>query len=59
VPGLTVVPNPVFPSEVRDPHWFVKPRTLLLIINEYHKYLVALGRSVPEEIQRWSSQWSL
>jgi uncharacterized SAM-binding protein YcdF (DUF218 family) len=59
VPGLTVVPNPVFPSEVRDPHWFVKPRTLLLIINEYHKYLFALGRAVPEVVQRWSSQVSV
>jgi uncharacterized SAM-binding protein YcdF (DUF218 family) len=58
MPGQTVVPNPVFPSEVRDPHWFVKPRTLLLIVNEYHKYLVALGRALPEEIQRASPQWS-
>jgi uncharacterized SAM-binding protein YcdF (DUF218 family) len=59
VPGLTVVPNPVFPVEVRDPHWFVKPRTLLLIVNEYHKYLVALGRAVPELVQRLSSQVSV
>jgi uncharacterized SAM-binding protein YcdF (DUF218 family) len=58
MPGLTVVPNPVFPGEVRDPHWFVKPRTLLLIINEYHKYLVALGRSLPEEIRLLTPQWS-
>jgi uncharacterized SAM-binding protein YcdF (DUF218 family) len=58
VPGLTVVPNPVFPVEVRDPHWFVKPRTLLLIINEYHKYVVALGRTLPDLIQRWSAQVS-
>ena len=57
-PGLTFVPNPVFPGEVRDPHWFMKPRTLLLLINEYHKYLVALGRALPEEIQGWSSEWS-
>jgi len=59
VPGLAVVPNPVFPGEVRDPHWFVKPRTLLLLVNEYHKYLVALGRSLPEMVQRWSAQWSI
>jgi uncharacterized SAM-binding protein YcdF (DUF218 family) len=58
VPGLTVVPNPVFPGEVRDPHWFVKPRTLLLLVNEYHKYLVSLGRSAPELVQRWSAQWT-
>jgi uncharacterized SAM-binding protein YcdF (DUF218 family) len=59
VPGLTLVPHPVFPAEVRDPHWFVKPRTLLLLINEYHKYLVALGRALPEEIHRWTPEWSL
>jgi uncharacterized SAM-binding protein YcdF (DUF218 family) len=59
VPGLTVVPHPVFPGEVRDPHWFVKPRTLLLLINEYHKYLVALGRTLPEAVQNWSSGWSV
>jgi uncharacterized SAM-binding protein YcdF (DUF218 family) len=58
-PDISVVPNPVFPGEVRDPHWFVKPRTLLLLINEYHKYLFALGRSVPEMAHRLSSGWSL
>jgi uncharacterized SAM-binding protein YcdF (DUF218 family) len=58
VPDISVVPNPVFPGEVRDPHWFVKPRTLLLIVNEYHKYLVAFGRTLPEMVQRWSSGWS-
>ena len=58
VPGLKVVPNPVFPIEVRDPYWFVKPRTLMLLINEYHKYLVALGRALPEEVQRWSVELS-
>jgi uncharacterized SAM-binding protein YcdF (DUF218 family) len=59
VPDIAVVPNPVFPGEVRDPHWFVKPRTLLLLINEYHKYLFALGRALPEMVQGWSSGWSL
>jgi uncharacterized SAM-binding protein YcdF (DUF218 family) len=59
LPGVTVVPNPVFPGEVRDPHWFVKPRTLLLIVNEYHKYLVALGRALPEVVQRASSGWKM
>ena len=58
VPGLTVVPNPVFPAEVRDPHWFVKPRTLILIVNEYHKYLVALARTGPEAVRSWSPNLS-
>jgi uncharacterized SAM-binding protein YcdF (DUF218 family) len=63
LPDIAVVPNPVFPAEVRDPHWFVKPRTLLLLINEYHKYLFALGRALPEMVQRstqgWAAGWSL
>ena len=57
LPGIAVVPNPVFPTEVRDPYWFLKPHTVLLIVNEYHKYLFALGRALPGELQRWSSWW--
>jgi hypothetical protein len=33
----------------------VKPRTLLLIVNEYHKYLVAFARSLPEALERRAS----
>jgi uncharacterized SAM-binding protein YcdF (DUF218 family) len=39
--GITVVPNPVFPPEMRDSLWFLKPRILIILGNEYHKYLVA------------------
>jgi uncharacterized SAM-binding protein YcdF (DUF218 family) len=39
--NITVVPNPVFPPEMRDPLWFLKPRVLIILGNEYHKYLVA------------------
>lgn len=39
--GISVVPNPVFPPEMRDPLWFIKPRVLIILGNEYHKYLVA------------------
>lgn len=44
MPDIELVPNPVFPPEVQDPYWFVRPRTLYLLGNEYHKYLVAAGR---------------
>jgi uncharacterized SAM-binding protein YcdF (DUF218 family) len=44
-PQVEVIPHPVFPAEVKDPMWFVHPKTLALIVNEYHKYLVALGRA--------------
>jgi len=57
VPDVTVIANPVFPSEVRDPHWYIRPRTLLLIVNEYHKYLLALARGLPGEIHNWPSHW--
>ncbi|HEX9447442.1 MAG TPA: YdcF family protein [Dongiaceae bacterium] len=44
-PGIVVVPNPVFPQGVRDPIWYLKPRILAVLINEYHKYLVAALRA--------------
>jgi len=44
LPHIAIVPYPVFPPEVSDPLWFFNPRTILLLVNEYHKYLVALLR---------------
>lgn len=43
--GIAVVPNPVFPPEMRDPFWFMKPRILIVLGNEYDKYLVASLRA--------------
>ncbi|HVJ41462.1 MAG TPA: YdcF family protein [Dongiaceae bacterium] len=43
--GLSVVPNPVFPPEMRDQLWFLKPRILVVLGNEYHKYLAASLRA--------------
>jgi uncharacterized SAM-binding protein YcdF (DUF218 family) len=58
LPDITVIPNPVFPPEVRDPNWFLKPHTLLLLMNEYHKYLIALARDLPGQAHRWTAQLS-
>ncbi|HWA50170.1 MAG TPA: YdcF family protein [Dongiaceae bacterium] len=44
MPDIELVPNPVFPRQVQDPWWFVRPGTLYLLGNEYHKYLAAAGR---------------
>jgi uncharacterized SAM-binding protein YcdF (DUF218 family) len=44
MPGIEIVPNPVFPRQMQDPYWFARPNTLLLLFNEYHKYLVAAAR---------------
>ena len=45
MPGIAIVPNPVFPEIVRDERWWrqaggPEPRS----IGEYVKYLVALAR---------------
>jgi uncharacterized SAM-binding protein YcdF (DUF218 family) len=44
MPDIEFVQHPVFPREVQEPYWFVRPGTLYLLGNEYHKYLVAAGR---------------
>jgi uncharacterized SAM-binding protein YcdF (DUF218 family) len=58
LPDITLIANPVFPPEVRDPTWFLKPHTMLLLMNEYHKYLVALARSLPGAAHHWTAQLS-
>jgi uncharacterized SAM-binding protein YcdF (DUF218 family) len=64
LPDIAVIANPVFPPEVRDPYWFVKPHTLLLLMNEYHKYIIALARDLPGQTHRWTAglstpHWSM
>ena len=46
MPSIEVIANPVFPPEVQDPLWFANPRTLWLLINEYHKSAASLGRGI-------------
>ncbi len=43
MPGVTLVPNPVFPERVKQ-DWWLWPGTAALIIGEYDKYLLALLR---------------
>jgi uncharacterized SAM-binding protein YcdF (DUF218 family) len=44
MPGITILPHPVFPEEVKRDEWWLWPGTASLLVNEYHKYLVALAR---------------
>jgi uncharacterized SAM-binding protein YcdF (DUF218 family) len=44
MPGIAIVPNPVFPEIVRDEHWWRRPASLALVIGEYVKYVVTLAR---------------
>jgi uncharacterized SAM-binding protein YcdF (DUF218 family) len=44
MPGIVIVPNPVFPEIVRSGGWWRRPASLVLITGEYVKYMVALVR---------------
>lgn len=64
---IELIPNPVYPPEVQDSWWFMKPRILGLLIVEYHKYvgawIRASGQGLAElaiagEGESTLSQWS-
>lgn len=44
MPGVEIVPNPVFPEFLRTHPWWSSRATVTLIIGEYSKYLFALIR---------------
>jgi uncharacterized SAM-binding protein YcdF (DUF218 family) len=50
MPDITIMPHPVFPRQMQDPYWFTRPNTMLLLINEYHKYVAAAARAWAGEI---------
>jgi len=53
MPGIHIVPHPVFPEAVRRGQWWARPNTLELIVGEYDKYLIALVRPlIPFDIER-------
>jgi uncharacterized SAM-binding protein YcdF (DUF218 family) len=44
VPGVEIVPHPVFPKQVMVDEWWARPGTASLVIAEYNKYLLAATR---------------
>lgn len=42
MPEVTIVPHPVFPESVRIGAWWHHPRSLVLLADEYTKYLISL-----------------
>lgn len=44
VPGVEIVPHPVFPEHVMVDEWWTRPGTASLVIAEYNKYLLAATR---------------
>lgn len=41
LPGVEIIPHPVFPEQVMIDEWWRRPGTASLVIGEYNKYLLA------------------
>ncbi len=50
MPGVEIVPHPVFPGHVKQRNWWRWPGSASLIIGEYIKYLIALARGALDGI---------
>ena len=50
LPGIEIIPHPVFPRQLQEPYWFARPGTMFLLFNEYHKYLAAALRARVSDI---------
>jgi hypothetical protein len=46
MPGVEIVPHPVFPANVHLDKWWRWPGTTALLLDEYVKYLVSYLRFV-------------
>ena len=46
MPDVRITGHPVFPQQVRRSGWWRWPGTTLLLVNEYDKLLLSLGRGV-------------
>ncbi len=44
MPGVAIIPHPVFPQGFKAGDWWVRPGNLRLVASEYVKYLIALVR---------------
>src|SRR5438445_155578 len=44
MPGIEIVPHPVFPDQAAYEHWWARRETAALLVTEYGKYLAALAR---------------
>lgn len=51
MPGITIIPHPVYPDRARLSHWWEWRGTATLMIGEYVKYLGALFRPLLERLR--------
>lgn len=50
MPGIRIVPHPVFPEAVKIREWWRWPGTATLVLGEYNKYLVVAARLVIQNL---------
>jgi uncharacterized SAM-binding protein YcdF (DUF218 family) len=52
MPGIDIIPHPVFPEGVKHDGWWESPGTASLLVGEYGKYLAALFRPLIMRLQQ-------
>lgn len=61
MPGITIIPHPVFPDHVKVGEWWHSPGTVLLLATEYSKFLTVASRDVTlriaAEVIYWVTHW--
>ena len=56
MPGIAIIPHPVFPDRVKREDWWAWHGTAVLLIGEYGRYLAALFRPLVERVQPVSAE---
>lgn len=54
LPNTGLILHPVYPPEVQDSFWFLKPRILALLAGEYHKFVGAWVRAMAQDMVTWA-----
>jgi uncharacterized SAM-binding protein YcdF (DUF218 family) len=50
MPGIAILPHPVFPDRMQQRHWWEERATATLIVGEYDKYLATLLRPLLDRL---------
>lgn len=56
MPGIRIVPHPVFPEAVKIREWWRWPGTATLVLGEYNKYLVVAARLTVQDLSHAESR---
>ena len=57
MPGVTLVPHPVFTQTVKQDRWWAWPGTASLIVGEFNKYLLVWPRHAARRLVAGKPKW--